>query len=227
LSHIELLVVIAIISLLLAIGVQAVQHARESARRTECQNHLKQHGAALQSHQSQFGRLPQDGQNGYGFGAFLLPQLDQAPLYDRVNPLTTTLPNPASARPDIEDVILPVFRCASDTGTERLEPSRFGRSNYKGTADLFADPTDLGDVLDGESGTIAVGETTADHAWALPGTGTCDTPPNGGGSYSSRHDGGAHFLMCDGAVRFIGDTIDRQTFLALSTIQGNEPVGEF
>jgi prepilin-type processing-associated H-X9-DG protein len=81
--------------------------------------------------------------------------------------------------------------------------------------------------LDGKSGTIAVGETTADYAWALPGTGTCDMPPNAGGSYSSRHDGGAHFLMCDGAVRFIGDTIGRQTFLALSTIQGNEPIGEF
>lgn len=119
------------------------------------------------------------------------------------------------------------WSCASDSGTERLESSRFGRSNYKGTTELFADPTDLGDVLDGESGTIAVGETSADHAWALPGTGRCDTPPNAGGSYSSRHYGGAHFLRCDGAVRFIGDTIDRQTFLALSTLQGSEPVGEF
>lgn len=68
--------------------------------------------AQLQNHQSQFGHLPQDGHNGNGFGTFLLPQLDQAPLYNRINPLTTTFPNPGSARTDKEDVILPVFRAA-------------------------------------------------------------------------------------------------------------------
>ena len=216
-SLIELLVVIAIIGVLLALALPAVQWSREGARQTQCKSHLKEIGVALRNHDGQFGHLPKDGLNGYGFVVFLLPQLDQAALYNRLNPLTTRR---GPARAGLEDANLEVFRCPSDTGSERLA-SGFGRSNDRGTFDMFSQTMTLTDVHDGQSQAVAVGETVTDHGWALPGIGTA-APPNSGGSYGSQHAGGAHFLFCDGAVKFIGDNVDAGTFNAMFTPAGND-----
>lgn len=55
---VELLVVIAIIGILVALLLPAIQAARESARRTQCLNHLKQWGVAMQMHHDAKKRLP-------------------------------------------------------------------------------------------------------------------------------------------------------------------------
>lgn len=85
---IELLVVIAIIAVLVALLLPAVQQARESARRSQCKNNLKQFGVALNAFEETYGNYPlgmtdDDGKN-LGWGTLILPFVDQGPLYERI-----------------------------------------------------------------------------------------------------------------------------------------------
>lgn len=58
---VELLVVIAIIGILVALLLPAIQAAREAARRTECNNNLKQISVAFQNHHDAYGLFADGG----------------------------------------------------------------------------------------------------------------------------------------------------------------------
>lgn len=58
---VELLVVIAIIGVLVALLLPAIQAARESARRSQCQNNLKQLALGWMNHESMIGHFPTGG----------------------------------------------------------------------------------------------------------------------------------------------------------------------
>ena len=104
---IELLVVIAIIGVLIALLLPAVQQAREAARRTQCNNNLKQIGLAMHNYNDTFAGFPFSGSHyrcdatfgiGGGFSqfGFMLPFLEQNLLFDMLNHTGNGTGRPAS-----------------------------------------------------------------------------------------------------------------------------------
>ena len=82
---VELLVVIGIIGILAALILPAVNMARESGRRTDCQNKVRQLALATLSYENQFGKLPagRTPDNKHGFFIRVLPNLDESTIADR------------------------------------------------------------------------------------------------------------------------------------------------
>ena len=134
---VELLVVIAIIAILIALLLPAVQAAREAARRTECNNKIKQIALAMHNYHSAFGRLPA---SNYafsgppwvdGWGSFaaahtwiesLFPFLEQQAVYDQLdfNVKITEGVNPAV----IDGLLINDLLCPSDPDAGLFPNSR-------------------------------------------------------------------------------------------------------
>ena len=146
---IELLVVIAIIAVLIALLLPAVQQARESARRTQCKNNLKQLGLALHNYHDVTNMLPRlnlgsirdgsgDGWRSHSAQTMILPYIDRAALYSKINfdvnaccdngggPYNMeTAGNPTGVQMNIQAPIA-AFLCPSDQAI----PGMAGPNNY-------------------------------------------------------------------------------------------------
>ncbi len=116
---VEILVVIAIIGVLVAFLLPAIQAAREAARRTQCQNNLKQIGLAVQNHHDTrkvfpMGRNRID-QKAVSWAFFLLPYMEETAVYNSWNPNATVddPSNDAAMRTPIETYACPSRRRAA------------------------------------------------------------------------------------------------------------------
>lgn len=84
---VELLVVIAIIGILIAMLLPAVQTVRESARRTQCSNNIRQIGLALQNYNTSNSHFPPGWKSatGWGWMSHALPFIDEGNLKEKMN----------------------------------------------------------------------------------------------------------------------------------------------
>jgi prepilin-type N-terminal cleavage/methylation domain-containing protein/prepilin-type processing-associated H-X9-DG protein len=134
---VELLVVIAIIGILVALLLPAVQAAREAARRTQCNNHLKNIGLAMQNHVDARKVFPTGGarylqatfditqnldggkplgpdKQGLGWGFQLLPYIEETAAYS------------IKTMPDLQQVVIPIYVCPSRRVAKTSYSQAFG-----------------------------------------------------------------------------------------------------
>lgn len=179
---VELLVVIAIIGILIALLLPALQQTRETGRRAQCAHNLTQLGLALAQYESAFETLPCGTTNATGpirnrppgdhisWTVRLLPYLEQVGTY-RAFDLSKSIYDAANRRPRL--AALSVLLCPSSTnwggGSNLLVVSDYAGCHHDLEAPIDAtnhgvlflnSAVRLGDIVDGPSHTIFLGEKT-------------------------------------------------------------------
>ena len=130
-TFVELLSVIAITGVLVALLLPATQAARESARRTQCTNNLRQIGLGVFTHHEARGFFPTAGSNSqdftlspatdpgferFGWGYQILPFIEQSALHAAAKGFPPTTPIPALGNRQLVEVPVSTYNCPSRGG---------------------------------------------------------------------------------------------------------------
>jgi hypothetical protein len=155
----------------------------------------------------------------------LLPHMDQQALYDQVDP-TLSWNDPRHRR--VFTTFVPAFHSGDAVRHSR---DGYGIATYASNQLVIGPGVGLRlhDIADGQSETILVGDVKERlKPWGHPlgyrdvGLGVNQSAEGFGGWSKS----GAYFLMADGQVRSLRDTIDPQVLKALATPAGGETVSD-
>ena len=136
---IELLVVIAIIGILVSLLLPAVQQARESARRSQCLNNLKQMGIAMHSYHGAWKTFPigalhsrtpslrYSDDRGASFFVAILPYIEQGNVYKKLDQGAAggagNMQNAANPNGTVLDGFhLSIYTCPSSSMTTMTTP---------------------------------------------------------------------------------------------------------
>lgn len=194
---VELLVVMAIIGLLLALLLPAVQAARESGRRSQCTNNLKQIGVGLHSHESAYGKLPTGGEGTdystspastkfdlHSTFTMILPFIEQRDIYDKMNLNYSYRDTRWPANQEAAKYEIKTYVCPSNTIAIIEDAGRTYPTIEFYTFSKYPDPACAGGFGDAAdcSGT---GQNRAVNRWADPDAGGSGVsgPPNESGKY--------------------------------------------
>jgi len=176
LSIIELIVALAILALLAALLVPAVHSARESSRKVQCADNLRQMGVAIAAYEAARGMFPPGKEGKMNLHIALLPYIEQAELFRRFNPAArghgelerTLVPlyvcpsDPADATVAAEQQVVATTSYAGNAGTGVLRAGFDGLFRYWGTGSFDGPysrgPVRTADVRDGLSNTAAIAE---------------------------------------------------------------------
>lgn len=240
-----------------ALMLPAVQSARESARRMQCTNNIKQLAIGVHNYHDTYNAMPpaimpRENEEGESvphrsWRVTLLPYLEQQGMYEQFN---QDEPWDSDHNLQIASMYMPeTFQCPSQEPTYKMVNGyRIPCANYvmirNGEIDPkrgaiggdteYKDRVQMRDIMDGTSNTLLIVEVKGDNcpAWTEPVDLTLDDLANGVNaegvmSIGSNHPGGANVGLADGSVRFMPETIDQSTLDALGTRNGAETVTDF
>jgi prepilin-type N-terminal cleavage/methylation domain-containing protein/prepilin-type processing-associated H-X9-DG protein len=239
--------------------------------------------------------------SGWAWGTLILPYLEQRPVYDAANfdlgfGEVSAPPDYLGLFENrtVRRISVSMFLCPSAGGGEGPLDLGLGSTDVSGSPGQYIASAGwmdssqppitgtgvlypnsriaIGDVSDGTSATLMIGERSrnlADAAWSgvfgshsmpvplctkagwpvescvglmfllmgrtgppsdiisgsIPGGNTPNHPRAGADGFWSRHTGGCQFLLCDGSVRFLKETLAPQIFRALASRAGGEVIG--